>query len=112
MLKIQSNPLGNFRDYLPGTKLAKRLENFNPQTGTYSRIITPPINRLDRGCLSHDIAYAKYKDVPDRNIADKELSNVAESVIQTNNSSRIQRVNAHLVKGIMDYKVKHGVGIK
>lgn len=94
----------------PGTKLKNRLEDFDSKTGTYTRIITPPINRLDQGAMIHDIEYAKFKDVPHRNIADRELSRVAGQVIKNHQSTDLQKFNAQLVKKIMDYKIKNGRG--
>lgn len=93
----------------PFSKLDKRLSNFNRETGTYDSIITPPINQLDSGCLQHDIAYVKNKDVPTRNLADQDLIDVANSVISNPNSTWIQKTNAKLVRRIMQYKIDHQV---
>lgn len=90
----------------PFTKLGQRLGGFDPETGTYESVITPPVNRLDSGCLVHDLAYSKYKDVANRNIADADLSRVASTVINDPNARFIQKAGARLVKGIMDSKVE------
>ena len=50
----------------PNTNLRKRLRGFDSENGSFSSIITPPINRLDEGALVHDLAYTKYKDLPHR----------------------------------------------
>src|ERR1700679_1779902 len=58
----------------PFTKLDKRVDlDLN---GNIINIKTPPINELDAGCLNHDVAYEKYKDIVNRNIADQALSKV------------------------------------
>jgi hypothetical protein len=95
----------------PGTKLDKRLKNYNEKDGTYDEILTKPINRLDSAALQHDLAYGKHKDVKNRNKADDDLKKVAAEIFRSPKSSKIQKANALLVYAIMDHKVKTGSGI-
>ncbi len=62
----------------PGTKLDKRLKNYNEKEGTYDEILTKPINKLDSAALLHDLAYGKHKDVKNRNKANDELKKAVE----------------------------------
>lgn len=94
----------------PGTQLQKRLENFNPQTGEYDSVITPPINNLDKGCMEHDIAYSKHSDLKGRHDADRELIKYADKVLKDPKSTTTQRRNANIVKAIMKGKLLLGVG--
>jgi superfamily II DNA or RNA helicase len=87
----------------PATKLNERL---NPDDSV--KEWSKPINNLDLGCYYHDIAYRDNKDVKNRNIADEKLSRVASDVIK-NPSSISEKLNAILVKKIMDYKVKNKI---
>lgn len=96
----------------PGTKHKNRLRDFDPKTATFSEIITPPINDLDKAALSHDMSYVLNKDVETRNIADQILSEEAQKVITDRRSTSIQIANAKFVKAIMDFKVKKGIGLK
>ena len=92
----------------PGTKLNRRLVGLNRKTGTFESIVTPPVNDLDAAALKHDIAYAMFKDIPNRNIHDAILARNAQEVANTS-TRRIQRINATIVKKIMDFKVKHQI---
>lgn len=94
----------------PGTKLDKRLENFNPQTGEYTRVITDPINQLDKGCMLHDIEYSKHSDKQGRHDADRELIKYADKVLQNPKSTTIQKRNANIVKAVIKGKLLLGVG--
>ena len=96
---------------LPNTNLKKRLKDFESETGNYKEIITPPINKLDKGALEHDILYSIHKDLTNRHKADKKLIKIAEEVLNDNTSTKIQKFNAGLVKFILESKVKLGIGI-
>ena len=88
----------------PGSRLDERL---NPDGSWKSW--SKPINKLDHGAYIHDLAYQKYKDIENRNIADSELEVVANEVVLDPGSTLIQRTNAKLVRKIMQYKVKNHV---
>jgi hypothetical protein len=94
----------------PGTKLDKRLENFNPKTGEYTNIITDPINQLDQGCMLHDIEYSKHTDKEGRHNADRELIKYADKVLQNPKSTTTQKRNANIVKAVMKGKLLLGLG--
>ena len=85
----------------PGTNLTKRLDanTGEPVAGSL------PINRLDRGAYYHDLAYRDSKEVVDRNRADAVLRDVATVVINDPKSTFVQRVNARLVRRIMQHKL-------
>lgn len=93
----------------PNTNLAKRLKDYDRETGSYSEVITPPINKLDRGALEHDVAYHS-KDLNDRHRADEKLIKVAEEVLQESNDP-IQRRNAKIVQIILKGKLLLGIGL-
>lgn len=85
----------------PGTKLQARLNRGD--TG---------INGLDKACKDHDIAYSKFKNTSDRNIADKILAEKAWQRVKAVDSSLTERAHAYLVTNAMKLKVKTGMGIK
>ncbi len=107
----------------PGTKLEKRLI-FNPGVipkdtskeelvKTLQRTITPGVNTLDEtGCKFHDIAYKFFKDTKNRNVADRDLAEVADQVIRRKIGNKSERTNARIVRKIMQIKVKRGIGRK
>jgi hypothetical protein len=70
------------------------------------------INKLDRGCKLHDLAYAKHTDVPNRNVADVALKQVADEVYNDPKSTRVQKGNALFVSKIMGTKKRFGLGHK
>lgn len=90
----------------PFTKLQNRVEL--DKDGNIVKIKTQPINSLDSGCMQHDVAYEKYKDTANRNLADKELSVIANNFLKHNTSYR-DKINGQIVKNIMDTKVKYRI---
>lgn len=94
-------PEGKYSFCGPGTKLHKRL---NPDDTP--KDFSKPVNRLDQGCYAHDLAYRDYKNVPQRNVADRELITVTDEVLQNPQSSLNQKFNAKFVKSIMGTKTK------
>ena len=56
----------------PNTNLPKRLANYDSETGSFTSVITPAVNRLDSLAMVHDIAYTS-KDLAVRHQADQEL---------------------------------------
>lgn len=83
----------------PGTKLAERLAR--GEQG---------INPLDSACRAHDIAYSQSKDLKQRHIADKTLSERAWERTIAKDSSLSERANAWFVTNAMKTKVKFGMG--
>lgn len=92
----------------PGTQLNRRLENYDSENRTYSKVNTPPINKMDRGCLEHDLDYGKYKDLKNRHASDERLIKVAEEVLKDPKSTAIQKANAFTIKNILKAKVAFG----
>lgn len=84
----------------PGTKLQERLQRGDK-----------PINGLDAGCLEHDIAYSKFKDIKSRHEADKSLALKAIERFRAKDSSLGEKVAALGVIGTMKAKVKLGMGL-
>lgn len=91
--------LKNYNFAGPGTKLHKRLERGDKG-----------INALDEACKIHDIAYDKYKDDKNRNIADKVLIEKAWERYKAQDSTLGEKAAALVVVNIM--KMKTGSGIK
>ena len=54
-------------------------------------------NALDKACFKHDAAYAKYKDVENRLIADDKLKNNAYDIASDPEYDRYQRGLASMV---------------
>lgn len=84
----------------PGTKLEKRLARGEPG-----------INKLDKACKTHDIAYSQYIDLEHRHAADKILSEEANKVKNESDRNWKEKLAAATVKKAMDAKVKLGLGI-
>jgi hypothetical protein len=94
----------------PGTKLDKRLKDFNPETGEYSEVITKPINELDEAALNHDIAYTKHDDLKGRHEADKILIEKATKIMNTKSKPLRQKIEAGIVKHLIQAKLTFGLG--
>lgn len=91
----------------PFSKLHKRLdENDNPLPHSL------PINSLDSQCLIHDIAYKNFKDVKNRNEADRVLRDKAKKIKMDSTKSKSERFNAAAVEKIMNTKQRFGMGNK
>ncbi|XP_073847814.1 uncharacterized protein [Musca autumnalis] len=84
----------------PGTKLRKRI-----QRGDQG------VNPLDAACRKHDIAYSQNKDIEQRHIADRELTERAWERLKSKDSSIGEKINAYLVTNIMKAKTKLGMGV-
>lgn len=70
----------------PGTKLEKRI-----QRGDQG------INPLDAACRAHDIAYSQNKDIEQRHIADRELTERAWERVKSKHSNIGEEISAYLV---------------
>jgi hypothetical protein len=84
----------------PFTKLAKRLIRSDE-----------PLNKLDAGCMKHDIYYRDHKDTKGRHIADKELENLAEERSLASDADVHERNNAAFIRAVMKGKRFFGMGI-
>lgn len=82
----------------PGTKLQERIN----QAG---------INPLDDAAKEHDIAYSKYKNISDRNIADQVLANKAWDRVSAADADFLsEKVPAWFTTTFMNIKRKLGAG--
>lgn len=111
-LHLRDNDGSKYSACGPGTKLGGP---GNPQRITWDdagnpiKINTPPKNNLDSACFLHDLAYNKYKDVQNRNIADEHLRDAAGNFSRNDAKTRLDRVNASIVHKIMNYKIQNKV---
>ncbi len=105
-LHLLNNDFKRFSFCGPGTKIEDRV-TYNPDGSI--RAITKPVNKLDEGCLYHDLAYTKYNDIVNRNKADEVLKKDAEKFLNSSDLSNLDKLNGHIVKSIMDFKVKNKV---
>lgn len=94
----------------PNTNLEARLQNYDPETGAYDSVITPPVNELDRLAMIHDIAYTS-KDLSVRHKADRELMIGARALVDDPMTDAHTRRNARIVEFIMAGKLKLGMGM-
>lgn len=85
----------------PGTKLNKRLRRKDKG-----------INPLDEACKEHDIAYSKFSDIKNRNIADQLLARKAFDRIKSSDAALGEKIAALAVSGVMKAKSKLGMGLK
>lgn len=83
----------------PGTKLEKRLERGDSG-----------VNKLDRACKEHDIAYTQFNDLENRHKADQVLIEKAVERLKSKDASAGERLAALIVISIMKSKVKLGMG--
>ena len=85
----------------PFTKLDKRLsEGYRG------------VNSLDEACKRHDLAYAKYMNTKERNIADDILAQEASTIAVDESKEEYERKDARLVTAIMSAKSRFGLGIE
>jgi transposase InsO family protein len=98
--------VGKYAACGPGTKHYERIKKY---------IITRNIdnvykNKLDKACFAHDSAYSKYKDVPNRQIADKQLMDQALNIANDQNIDGYQRSLAGMVYNFFNKKIQMGQG--
>lgn len=70
------------------------------------------INKLDRECLQHDLAYLKNKDIKTRHTADAELIRAANKRVFAKDSSIGEKFSAAIVSGLIAAKKKNWDGSK
>ena len=71
----------------PFTRHKERIKEFK-RTGNINLLYK---NALDKACFKHDVAYAKYKDVENRLIADDKLKNSAYDIASNSEYDGYQR---------------------
>ena len=98
----------------PFTRHKERIKEFK-RTGNINLLYR---NALDKACFKHDAAYAKYKDVENRLIADDKFKNSAYDIASNPEYDGYQRGLASMVykffnsKVAPHYKTISGKGIK
>ena len=99
----------------PFTRHKERIKEFK-RTGD-TRLLYR--NELDKACLKHDAAYAKYKDVENRLISDQKLRNSAYEIASNPIYDGYQKGLASIANKFfnskvapLDKKTKSGKGIK
>lgn len=93
----------------PNTNLKKRLKDYDSETGSYSEVLTPPVNALDSLALEHDVAYSS-KDLSVRHQADRVLLDGARAIANDPNEDAHTRRQAQIVDWIISAKLKLGLG--
>jgi len=86
----------------PGTNLNKRL---NPD-GT-PKPWSMPVNRVDEAAYQHDLAYDKYGDTANRNVADRKVIDQLNSIPNPTVRERAERA---IVKPILATKARFSLG--
>ena len=99
--------VGRYSACGPGTKHKERIEKY-VQTGDTSHIFK---NELDKRCFYHDSSYDKYKDVPNRLIADKKLMDGAYDIASDQSKNGYERMLASMVYKFFEKKIQLGQGI-
>ena len=84
----------------PGTRLEERLKRGDR-----------PKNPLDEAALEHDLFYSRYRDAPNRHIADKILEEKAWKRVTSSDADLSERGVALLTAGAMNTKRKLGLGL-
>lgn len=100
-LPVELHLPGGYQYCGPGTKLKERLTRGDPG-----------INKLDKACKDHDIAYSKYSDSFNRTVADRILAEKAWDRVKAGDSSIGERAAALAVTTAMKAKTAVGGGRK
>jgi len=87
----------------PGTNLSKRLTS----TGQYHDW-SKPVDRIDDATYHHDLAYQRFPDTANRNIADTALLKEMDAISDPSIRERVERA---IIKPIISSKVMFGLGI-
>ena len=85
----------------PFTRHKERIKEFQ-RTGKINLLYR---NELDKACFKHDVAYAKYKDVENRLIADDKLENSAYDIASIPKYDSYQRGLASMVLNSLAQKL-------
>ena len=95
----------------PFTRHKERIKEFK-RTGNINLLYK---NELDKACFKHDSAYAKYKDIEHRLIADDKLKNSAYDIASNPEYDGYQRGLPSMVYNFFNSKlflIKKGKGMK
>jgi hypothetical protein len=85
--------VGRYSACGPGTKHKKRIQDYI-KTGDTNHIFK---NELDKACFYHDSGYSKFKDVANRQVADKVLMKHAINIANDESIDGYQRSLASMV---------------
>ena len=107
-LHLMDPNVGKYAACGPGTKHYERIQKYI-KTGDTSHIFK---NKLDKACFYHDSAYSKFKDVPNRHIADKQLIGQALRIANDENIDGYQRALAGMVYNFFNKKIQMGQGFE
>jgi transposase InsO family protein len=107
-LHLYDPVVGKYSACGPGTKHKDRIENYI-KTGDTSHIFK---NDLDKFCFYHDSSYDKYKDVPNRQIADKKLMDGAYEIVSDQSRNGYERMLASMIYKFFEKKIQLGQGIQ
>ena len=88
----------------PGTRLDHRLKDDGSP-----KDFSKPIDRVDEAAYYHDLAYNKYNDTENRNIADREMLQQLDSI---ENPSVRERIEMAIIRPLINTKQKFGLGLK
>lgn len=69
------------------------------------------VNKLDRACLNHDVAYGVHSDTAGRNAADDVLAAAASNITLDDGVPEWEKQNARTVAAIMSAKSRFGLGV-
>ncbi len=98
--------VGRYAACGPGTKHYERIKKYI-ETGDTDYIFK---NELDKACLYHDSTYSKFKDVSNRQVADRQLMDQAIGVANDENIDGYQRALAAMVYKFFEKKIQMGQG--
>ena len=88
----------------PGTRLDYRLKDDGSP-----KDFSKPIDRVDEAAYYHDLAYNKYSDTENRNIADREMLQQLDSI---ENPSFREKIEMAIIKPIINTKQRFGLGLR
>ena len=86
----------------PFTKNKERIQKFK-ETGASKYIY---LNKLDKACFQHDMAYGDFKDLPRRTAADKALCDKAFNITKYLRHDGYKKGLASMVYKFFDKKTK------
>lgn len=105
-LHLMDPNVGRYAACGPGTKHYERIKKYI-ETGDTTNIFK---NELDKACFYHDSAYSKFKDVSNRQVADKKLMDQAIGVANNESIDGYQRALAAMVYKFFEKKIQMGQG--
>jgi transposase InsO family protein len=105
-LHLADPKVGRYSACGPGTKHKKRVQDYI-ETGDTNHIFK---NELDKACFYHDSGYSKFKDVANRQVADKVLMKHAINIANDESIDGYQRSLAAMVYAFFKKKIQMGQG--